>query len=258
MTLKNYSTYFGNRLNEGSSPTFRLIQTHVKRQTKREKKTQRQSSQAKTKQATKAPRQSLEVGRVTPAPAQMWGRKPCQQGEAECALAWGQPSLYFSALPVWVPCPSTTGSKVLSVPAWALAQGPTTCTESCWNFALPRAVGIYSLSGAGRISPHGHTPAPGCICMWVFLCIHTKYLQEGHLLYLNIFLQLHIAWSCHSLSQLNGVKELFLLPTAAITIRVGGRGNEHAAHTVPSSHQLLLRARCSRQSGSKAWGGKQV
>lgn len=112
-------------------------------------------------------------------PAQMWGSKLCQQGDVE----WGLAVFQCTASMAQVPCPSTTGSKVLTVPAWALAHGPTTCTESCWSFALPRSLGICSLSGAGRISPHGHTPPPGCMCMWVFVYIQTlystKYLQEG-------------------------------------------------------------------------------
>lgn len=99
-----------------------------------------------------------------------------------------------------------------------------------------------------------------CLCIYIHFTVQSAYRKASSLFkyFSSTSYCMKSGPHCHSFSQLNGVKEPFLLLTAAITIRVGGRGNEHAAHAVPSSHQLLLRARCSRQSGSKAWGGKQV
>lgn len=165
------------------------------------------SPQAKTKQVTKGPCQSFEVGRAPwvaarAAPAWMWGRKPCQQGHAEWGLAWGQtllPLLYFSALPGWASCHAPVLQRVKCSQCACLS----TCTRA--HHMHRELLKLCSAKVSGNLftewcrqdfPPWKHllpdACACDCLCIYIHFTVQSTYRKASSLF--KYFFQLEIAW----------------------------------------------------------------
>jgi len=149
--------------------------------------------------------------------------------------------------------PQPCSEPMLSQCVWTLAQCPTTHKHSCESPALPRSVGIFVVDfGAGRISPHGHTHllpdacACECLCMYIRFTVQSTYRKASSLFehFSSTSYRVKSDPHCHShgFSQLNGVKEPSFLPTAAITIRLGGRGNEQCSTRCTFQSPAIVRS----------------
>lgn len=210
----------------------------------REQTNKEKSPQAKTKQATKDPCQSLKAGKVPSwershdlqggqaAPAPTWRRKPWQHGSRTSPRSPAVFRCIASTARAAVPQPRS--DKMLSRPP-ALARRPTTCAGRRRSPAKVSGNFCRWLWCRQDFPPRGRTPPPEaraweCLCVYIRFTVQSTYRKAFSLFKgfssTSYFVKSDPRCRSRSFSRLNGVKEPFSLPTAAITIRLGGRGNE--------------------------------
>lgn len=160
--------------------------------------------------------------------------QPCTAAGTQ-GLAWGwalAPHLYFGALVACSGCHHMASKRTRILPECLHSIPPH--AQTGWNPALPRSVGILSLTLVQAGFPPMDTQFLPDVCarehMYVYtsFTVHSTYRKTSSLL--NAFLWSHIAlnWTLTITDSFLwlGVKEPFLLLRSAITIRLGGRGNE--------------------------------
>lgn len=158
--------------------------------------------------------------------------------------AWGRAltaQLYFSASLAWLglPPPRSTVSKCAhgvserlhNVPPHAHTAAKALPCQGQWEFLSLTLV----QAGFPSMGTHLLPDACACECLCIYICftVQSTYRKAS-----SLFKCLSSTLYCmksdphcrsRSFSQLNGVEEPLLLPTAAITIRLGGRGNEQCS-----------------------------
>lgn len=157
-------------------------------------------------------------------------------------LAWGRaltPQLYFSALLAWpgLPSPSCTGT-VLAVYLNA-CTAPHHMHRQLLEPCPAKVSGNFChwLWCRQDFRPWTHTHllpdacACECLCIYISFTVQSTYRKASSLFkhFTSCCMKSDPNCHSHSFSQLNGVTEPFLLQTAAITIRLGGRGNEQCS-----------------------------
>ena len=157
-------------------------------------------------------------------------------------------------------CTRSVPELLHNVPAHAQMVAEALPCQGQWEFLSLTLV----QAGFPPMDTHLLPDVCACECLCIYICftVQSTYRKAS-----SLFKYLSSASygvksdpHCHSrsFSQLNGVKEPFLVPTAAITIRLGGRGNEQCSTRCTFQPPAIVKSALLQTKWQQGTGWKQL